>query len=784
MFKSYLITFLRKLKREKLFSFLNIGGLTIGLTTVILISLFIRDELSYDQFQSRKESVFLLWHEVGKNASKGARVPYRLASEMKESIPLFEEVVSTQNRSVLVSNGEKSFYDNSAIYTTPGIFDLFDVNLISGDYPDLERPDVAIVSEKAALKYFERVEDAIGQTIRVDEKNSYIVSGIFENLKANSSIQFDFLFSGKSYFDSRSARIDSERGYYPTMNWVLLSPDHDIDLARSQMAKVIEGSMFEWLYNLSSIEKPFHLLNLTDLHLRSGLDSATLGSSDIRYVYLFTAIGVLILLIAIINYTNLSTAQSIKKSKEVGLRKVVGASTNQVSRYYLLESLVLVFISSLIAFAIAERCLPYLNSLMDKEIVLDYLSIEFFAITFGITLIIGIAAGLYPAFILSRSKPLVALNNQRSSKGMIKKGLMVTQFFIAQLLIIATVIIQHQLSYIQNKNLGYDREHLLEINTHGEFNDDAAVLKAEVLKISGVKEASLSNNTINRQDLVFLNNESIESDLDINIVFDFYNADRDFIKSMGMKVVQGRGFADQDTKGLLINESAYKAFGWDSFEGKTVKAWGNEYPVIGVIQDFHGESLKSEIRPTGVALQKDVSSFLVTRLNPTNIKETVTTMEELWGSFNTGRPLDYKFLDQEFDSNYKTESRLGSLFLSFAGLAIFIALLGLMGLSTFTIEQRVKEISLRRVLGANFRQVFSLFAKGYLGMIFIGFLMAAPIVYYSIIDWLEQFVYRIEPGPFEFISAIGLTTVLVLVIVSLQVVRANKFNPAQVLRNE
>jgi len=784
MFKSYLITFLRKLKREKLFSLLNIGGLTIGLATVVLISLFIRDELSYDQFQSKKASVFLLWHEVGQNASKGARVPYQIAAKMKANIPLFEEVVSTVNRTVLVSSEGVSFYNNSAIYTTKGIFDLFDINLVTGNYPDLERPDVAMISESAVGKYFDKAEDAVGQTIKVDEKNSYIISGVFESLRANSSVQFDFLLPGKSYFETQSKRLDGERGYFPTLNWVLLTPDYNPDLVRGQMEAVIEGSVFEWLYSLGQIEKPFHLLNLTDLHLRSDLDGATLGSSDIRYVYLFTAIGVLILLIAIINYTNLSTAQSIKKGKEVGLRKVVGASTTQVSRYYLLESLVLVFISSMLAFAIAERCLPFLNELMGKQIALDYFSVEFFAITLGATFFIGVTAGLYPAFILSRSKPLVALNNQKASRSRVKKGLIVTQFFIAQLLIIATIIIQHQLSYIQNKNLGYDREHLLEIDTHGEFNDNAEVLKTELLKIAGVKEASLSNNTINWQDLAFLNNKNIESDLDINIVFDFYNVDEDFIETMGMQVIQGRNFSIEDSQGILINESAYEAFGWDSFEGKIVNVWGNEYPVIGVIEDFHGESLKKEIRPTGVALQRGVSSFIIARLNPTNIKEIVSSIEELWAGFDTGRPLDYKFLDEDFDSNYKTETRLGSLFLSFAGLAVFIALLGLIGLSTFTIEQRVKEISLRRVLGANFKQVFGLFAKGYLGMILIAFLIAAPIVYYSVIDWLEQFVYRIEPGPIEFISAIGFTAILVLIVVSLQVARTNRMNPAEILRNE
>lgn len=786
MLKTYFRTFIRKLKREKLFSFLNIGGLTVGLATVLLIGLFIIDELSFDQHQSKKDNVFLMWHEVGQNASKTSRVPYRVAKEIRDKVPYVEGLVSMQSRNILIANDEKSFYDNQAVYTTKDVFKVFDVNLLSGNKDAFERPDVAMISEQAALKYFGSTEAAMGKLLKVEEKDSYEVAGVFSRMPSNSSLKFDFLISGETLFEKQISRMDSEHGYFPTQNWLVLSDGYKVDEIKVQMADIAKGSkLFKSIYEQSGIELPYHLLSLNDVHLRSELDFTTLETSDIRYVYLFTAIGILILLIAIINYANLSTAQSIKKAKEVGLRKVVGASRAQLVKYYLAESFVMVFMSSVVSFAIAERVLPFLNGLMDKEMSLDYFSTEFLLIISGTTAFIGLLAGIYPAFFLSKSKPLTAIQGGKTqSKGRIKRVLFVTQFFIAQLLIIATVIIQQQLSFIQNKNLGYDREHLLEIKTHGKIKGSEDVFKAELQRLSGVNSVSLSNSAINWQDIIFLTNDNLESDQEISVVFDIFNVDHDFLSTMKMEVIEGRDFMNDDANAMVINQAAMKKFGWTSFEGKQIKFWGKQYQVVGVVNDFHNESLKNEIRPSGIAIDKEAASHAIVRLSPMNIQETMAKIDEKWGDLNSGRPLDFKFYDQDFDSQYKVESRLGQLFLSFSGLAIFIALLGLVGLSTFTLQQRVKEISLRRVLGANFKQVFSLFAKGYLILIILGFLVAAPIVYYMTSDWLNEFVYRIKPGIAEFSFAILLTAGLVLVTVFLQVVKTNRINPAEALRDQ
>ncbi len=786
MLKTYLRTFFRKFKREKLFTLLNLSGLTVGLATVLLIALFIKSELSFDQHNSRKDNVFLLWQEGQKSGQNSSRVPYRMAKEIREEVPSVEALVSLQSRNELVSNGEESFYNNNVAYTSRDIFKVFDINLLAGKEDAFEQPGIAMISEVAAAKYFGSVENAMGKVLKVEEKTSYEVKGVFANLPSNSSIEFDFLLSGETMFEREISQKDSKYGYFPTQNWLLLNPEHNIEQVRTQMAELIKESMFyNSIYEESGPELPYHLLNLTDVHLRSDLNFTRINTSDIRYVYLFTAIGFLILLIAIINYTNLTTAQSMKRSKEVGLRKVVGASKSQMVRFYLAESFVMVFISSVFAFAIAERVLPLLNQLMEREMSLDYFSTEFLLIILGTTLVIGLFAGVYPAFFLSKANPLQALQGSRTqSKNRVRKFLIVSQFFIAQLLIVATVIIQQQLNFIQNKNLGYDREHLIEIKTHDKIIGKEDVFKTELQRLSGVNSVSVANSAIDWNDIAFLTNDHLESDLELSVVFDFFNVDKDFLKTLKMEIAEGRDFIETDEKVMIINQAAVKEFGWDSFEGKSIEAWGKKFKVIGVVKDFHNESLKSEIRSTGIALNKNSSSHVIVRLSPLNIKETMTQIEDKWNELNSGRPLDFKFYDQDYDNKYKAESRLGKLFLSFAGLAIFIALLGLIGLSTFTLEQRSKEISLRRVLGAEFKQIFSLFAKGYLVMIALGFVIAAPVVYYMISGWLEEFVYRIQPGVAEFSFSIITTITLVLVVLLLQVLKTSRVNPAQVLRNQ
>lgn len=784
MFKTYINTFLRKFRKEKLFSLLNLGGLTVGLTTVLLIGLYIQDELSFDKFHEKSDKIFLLYQHTGQNLAKSDRVPFRLADKLAEEIPEINAAVHLQFRPLLVSSNENSFINNNVAYSTPELFEVFDFPLLYGDKKKLAEPTSAFLTKEMAEKFFGDATLALGNDITVDEKEVYTIQGVLADLPFNSTVQFDFLLPGEILFKRNSERFDGQRGYFPTQNWLLIQEDFDQELLSEKMEAVAKDMPFYSIFEHTKKDENFFVLPLENYHLEAGLDYTTAKKSDIRYVYLFTAIGVLVLIIAIINYTNLATAQSIKRAKEVGLRKVIGASRTQVIAYYLTESFALVFVSAILAFAITERLIPLANNLLDKELTLDYFSSLFFIVIFGATAFIGLLAGIYPAFILSKSKPLQAMNEAKGkSKNGFRKALIITQFFIAQLLIIATVLIQQQLHFIQNKNLGYEREHLIEINMYDKALNKEQSFKNQLKSLSGVENVSLVRSTLSHNDISFLNKNDIGVEEEKEVVFDFFSGDQDFVSTMGMELLMGENIRDGE-KGMVITESAYEAFGWEGFEGRKLKLMGDVFPVVGVIKDFHNESLKTQVRPAGITSWNNQVRFALVRLSPLTMQETIAQLEELWNTLETGRPFEYKFLDEAYNAQYRAEMNLGSLFLFFAGLAIFIAVLGLVGLSTFTIEQRLKEISLRRVLGATYNQLFQLFAKSYVGMILVGFALAAPIVYYIANDWLSQFVYRIEPGVGTFGLAVTATLGISLTIILLQVVKTKRVNPAQTLRNE
>lgn len=784
MIKTYLNTFFRKFKKEKLFSFLNLGGLTVGLTTVLLIGLYIVDELSFDKFHSRSEEIYLLYQQTGKGKSSSDRVPYSLANKMLEDLPEIDKTVSITNRDLMVSSGEQVLLDNNVSYVTPDFFDVFDFPLIYGEASKISDPSSIFLTKSVAEKFFGEATLAMAKTVIIDEGEEYQIAGVLADPPANSTIQFEFIVPGKQLFSDRSARNDGPNGYFPTQNWVILKEGTERDALLPKMEAIMRSMPYGDIYEYTEEAQNIFLLPFEQFHLEAGLDYSNSKRSDIRYIYLFSAIGFLVLLIAIINYTNLSTAQSIKRAKEVGLRKVIGASRDQVILYYLLESFALVLFSAILAFAITERMLPWVNGLLDKAMSLDYFTYEFFLIIFGSTLVIGLLSGLYPAFVLSSAKPLQALtDHKKRSKNQFRKVLIVTQFFIAQLLIIATVIIQQQLHYIQNKNLGYDREHLIEIALHDKVGDDPSQFKNQLNTIAGVESVSLSRSTLQRQDIWFMDDNDLGTSDNREVIIDFFGTDADFPSTLGIEMVSGESL-QQGKPGVIISESAFKAFGWDSYNERSIKVGQESLPVLGVFADFHNESFKSDIRPGMITLESSKPNFALVRLAPSAIASTLSAVEDLWNGLETGRPLDYKFLDQAYEAQYQAEMRLGEMFLFFSGLAIFIAILGIVGLSTFTIEQRIKEISLRRVLGANYREIFQLFAKSYVGMIFLGFIIAAPIVYYFTKDWLSQFVYRIEPGVISFSSALLVTLMISLSVIVLQIGKTKRINPAETLRNE
>jgi len=782
MFRTYLNTFFRKFRKEKLFSFLNLGGLTFGLTTVLLITLFIRDELSFDQFHEKKDDIYLSWQLMGANKIRSDRMAYGLAKQIAEEVPEVQKLASYQSRNRLVSAGDKTFLDNEMAYVNDEFLSVFDFPLALGT-AKVDNQSL-LISHSVAEKYFGEARLALGKTITVDEDDEYVISGVLEDLPPNSTLHFDFLSIENELFEKRSQLMDNESGYFPAQNWFLMQSGFKKEAVQEKMQAIAMSMPYSQRYVNTGESQNIFLLPLTDYHLKADLDFSSSDKSDIRYVYLFGAIGFLVLVIAVINYTNLTTAQSIKRGKEVGLRKVVGASRGQILTYYLVESFSLVLMGAILAFALTERILPWVNHLLEKEMELNYFSIEFFVLVFGTTALVGFLAGVYPALVLSKAKPLHALGQGKaSSKPRLRKGLTVVQFFIAQLLIIATVIIQQQLNFIQTKNLGYERDLLLEIDLHDKMHDKAQVFKNELLGVAGVEGVSMANSSISYSDIGVLNQEELGVEEEKEVLTDFFGGDIHFLETLGMELVSGQ-FPTDEIKGVVVNESAMAAFGWKNKSNPTLLLRGQKLPLIGVIKDFHNESLKSEIRPSVIYVNSNSSQFALVRLTGTEVKKTMEEISDKWNAMETGRPIQYKFLDEAYNGQYIVEQRLGEMFLFFSGLAIFIAILGIVGLSTFTIEQRIKEISLRRVLGANYREIFQLFAKSYVGMILLGFIIAAPVVYYFTSDWLSQFVYRIQPGLFSFSTAVIGTLLISLSVIVLQIGRTKGMNPAETLRNE
>lgn len=782
MLKTYINTFLRKFRKEKLFSLLNLGGLTVGLTTVLLIGLYIQDELSFDKFHERKDDIYLSYHLMGNNKVTSDRLAYGLAKQIAEEVPEVQKLASYQSRNRLITAGNKTFLDNEMAYVNDEFLTVFDFPLAFGVAE--EDNGSLLISRSAAEKYFGEPTLAIGKKITVDEDDEYIISGVLEDVPANSTLQFDFLSVENELFEKRSQLMDNENGYFPAQNWFLMQRGFSKEAVQEKMQAIAMSMPYSHRYTNTQANQNIFLLPLTDYHLKAELDFTSSNTSDIRYIYLFGAIGFLVLFIAVINYTNLVTSQSIKRGKEVGLRKVVGASRFQVLSYYLLESFSLVFIGAILAFALTERLLPWVNDMLQKEIELNYFSTEFFVLVFGTAVLVGFLSGIYPALFLSKSKPLQALGQGKvSSKTRLRKGLTVVQFFIAQLLIIATVIIQQQLNFIQTKNLGYERELLLEIDLHDKMGDKAQVFKNELLSVSGVEKVSMANSSISYSSFGVLNKDELGVDEEKEVLTDFFSGDEDFIETLGIELVSGQT-PSKELRGILVNESALPAFSWEAEGDHVLSLVNGDIPLVGVIKDFHNESLKSEIRPSVISFNPNASKFALVRLTGTEVKETLAQITEKWDAMATGRPMQYKFLDEAYNGQYIVEQRLGEMFLFFSGLAIFIAILGIVGLSTFTIEQRIKEISLRRVLGANYREIFQLFARSYVGMILLGFMVAAPVVYYFTSDWLSQFVYRIQPGIFSFSSAVMGTLLISLSVIVLQIARTKRINPAEILRNE
>lgn len=799
MLYNYLKLAIRRLRKEKLFTILNVTGLTVGIAAFILLFVYVRHELSYDKFHTKVDDIHVIGWKLnardGFTQSEGFSIKgARLMDERIPEMKLMTHVSGLSDKRLLTV-GEAAYYESEVIFADDNFLKIFDFELLQGT-DKLGEPSTAMVTSTLAEQYF-KGQNPIGQLMKIDGEGEFEITAIVADPPANSHLQFRIIVSN---LNKLSRGIDNPNEAYPwghfASNYVLLSEGADLSQVQKKMDELGAAEFPEHLTSKNEegvTVSNNYLLPFADIHLKSGFSRALSPVGDILYVYIFSSVGILILFIACFNYINLITARSVRKAKEIGLRKVVGAWRQEIIIQQMVEVALFTFLSVALAFALSERSLPYFNNLIGTQLELSYWSLDFVMLISGLTITVAFIAGYYPAFKLSKFLPVSVLRGSETPKGKsgMRRGLVFFQFFITQVLIICTFIIQSQLSYLQNKSLGYDREQTLFIDTHSELEGRGDLFKSELETLPGVQSVSMSEAMFDWNAIVFIPFQSLEGfeDSEPNDIFvpSVFNVDDAFMETMGMTTVAGKAFHElenPETHHIMINETTARQLGWDDPIGKEMTVWEEKRTVIGVLKDFHDESLKVEVKPAILTYEKNSTAFVNIRLDASNISQTMDAIEAKWDALVTDRPFSYQFYDAFYEAQYKKEDRLGNIFNAFAIIAISISVLGLIGLTTFSAQQRLKEFGVRKVLGARVIQLMALLSKEFVWLLVISFVLAAPVTYYFMSDWLTEFVYRIDIGVVVYLLAVVATLLVCLLTVGVQSYKVSRFNPAEVLRSE
>ncbi len=805
MLRNYIKVAYRNLLNQKFYSLLNILGLSIGIACCLLIAFYVLDELSFDKFYENADRICRVGL-MGKIAGQEIQTTNTCPPLATVAIQEFPEVINSTRIFVYDNNqviryGEKVWPEEKVYYADSTFFELFDFKLIEGNSATaLKEPNTMVLTQPVAQKYFGD-DIALGKTLVVgNDKKTYTVTGVMEPLPSNSHFDFTILFSMATMEYSRND------GWLNNsfMTYLLLHPDASPQELESKLGSLVEkyvGSEIQQYLGMSleTFQKQggkygYFLQPMPSIHLYSHISDEMEPSGDIAYVYIFSAIALFIILIACINFMNLSTARSSNRAKEVGIRKTLGTQRKSLIIQFMAESVMVSFISTLLALILAALLLPGFNNISGKSLSLWYFTVPgVLAGLLGLMLVVGLLAGSYPAFYLSSFKPVEVLKGKliagMKSKG-IRNGLVVFQFFISISLIICTSVVYNQLLFARNKNLGFNKENVLVIsNLYRLPEGKQQAFREELINQSQVINASISNNVPPG-----VNNTSIfrNKTTDEDHIVSTYNVDYNHLPTMQLSLVLGRNFSKEyltDTAAILINEAAVKEFGYENPLNEIILSpFGKNddlipYKVIGVMKDFNYESLRNKVRPLALKLTENGSNLSV-RIATGDARAIINMVEEKWKSYAPDEPFEYSFLDEDYDALFRTEQRLGKVFSIFTGFAILVACLGLLGLATFTAEQRTKEIGIRKVLGASVTHVVVLLSKEFTKLVVIAFLLAMPVAYFSMYQWLQEFAFRTEIKPGIFILA-GIAALLIAwVTVSFQAIKAASVNPVKSLKSE
>lgn len=815
MLRNYFKIGIRNLIKNKFYTLINIIGLAIGIACCLLIVLFVQDELSYDEHHPHAERLYRVVSDInfGGEHSQYAVASAPMAQTLVDEYPEVELAGRMRlNGSWLVkvtdeAGGSLTYKEDKFAFADSELLELLSIDLLEGQESSaLSEPNSLIISKSHAQKYFGE-ENALGKMLLLDNKDSYMVKGVFEDIPKNTHFDFDILASMESLEESKE-------GIWLSHNfttYLRLAENASSSTLEEKFPAMVEKYLYPQAASIMGLNTSefatspikYFLQPVSDIHLYSHLQAELMPNGDIKYVYIFSAIAVFILLIACINFMNLSTARSAKRAKEVGIRKVLGSVKQQLVTQFLTESVLMGLMGLLLGIGLVEFFLPFFNNLSGKSLAVNYFENgEFIFAAIFLVLLIGFLAGAYPSFFLSSFEPARVLKGGlvkgSSNSKMLRSGLVIFQFSISVILIVGTLIIYKQLHYIQNKALGFNKEQVIVLHEADGLGDQIESFKDELLNDPQILNATISSFLpvySDRNNNPFYKGSVPSKENSVSMQNWF--VDDDYIETMGMQIVEGRGFLDgsiADSTSVILNESAVKKFGYKDPIGEKIFAFNfskekkesdalKSYTIIGVVKDFHFNSFRESITPLALFLGKS-NGLISLRVQTDDTPALVAQVKEKWSQVSSGQPFDYEFLDSKFNHMYKSEERIADITMLFTTLAIFIACLGLFALAAFTSEQRTKEIGVRKILGASVSDVVLMLSIDFTKLIGIAILIAIPVSWMVMNSWLESFVYRISLNFETFLIAGGIAVFIAWLTISYQSIKAALADPVDSLRSD
>ena len=778
MLKNYLTIAFRNIIRRKGFSFINIAGLAVGLAVSMLIFLWVQDEYNYDSFNEKADSIYRVVFSYQSNDRRMQhwRTPPPMAAAIREKYPEISDAARFHNEGmVLLIVGDKKLKVRAG-YTDNNLFNIFTLPFLQGSSEEaLLEPNSAVISKKMAEIFFTD-ENPIGKIININNQFELTVDGVLKELPANSHLQFDFLMQFSRLPEVMGYGEEEDWGDFGFNTFILLNEQTNIAQVEENINSCIDEVLPE-------IGRKFYLKSLTDIHLYN-LDGSP---GMMTYVYIFSSIAIFIIIIACINFMNLCTARSSQRTKEIGIRKVVGAVRNQLRLQFMGESLLLSFIALIFALVIVELLLPMFNELTDKQLNFNMLNMNILYFILGITFITGLISGIYPALLLSSFKPISVIKRDKTQgSSLFRKILVIVQFTLSIMLIFSTIVVSKQMVFIRNRNLGFNKENIVYLPLNNSYCEKSDAFKEELLRDPNVLNVTRTSNKTGISPKWSMGvrqweGNAGEEEIDLPLI----SCDMDYLKTFGLELVAGEfykknSYSDEEEFEFVVNETTIKKIGMEKPIGKSF-ANGR---IIGVVKDFNYRSLHSKIGLLALVAIPEWDNYIAIKIRSENIQQTLDFIEKVSSEIAPDFPFEFHFLESDFDELYGDEIRLGKLFNCFSFLAIIISCLGLLGLASFSTQQRIKEIGIRKVLGSSVAQVVILLSTDFTKWIFIANLIALPVAYYLMNNWLHNFAFKTNINLWIFLISGGVALFVAFFTISFQTIKVANANPIDALKYE